>query len=246
MTELESWYGQSVHEWRAQWGLPALHVRGLTGSTNDDVKVLAEQGAPELSVVIANQQTAGRGQHGRKWTGIPGKSLHLSALFRPAALEFLAAAPVRIGLHVAQRFTNVGLKWPNDLVLNGRKLGGVLCEGVAGRRTYLVAGIGINVGHDETDLPAELHATSLALNGLLMSVADAAGCVVEALRECAPLMGQPLTDEELELVQQLDVLRGRPVEIDGRASGVAELIGHDGALQVSGRWIRTGTVRATS
>lgn len=242
--ELDSWYGQSVQEWRARWGLPELRILGVTGSTNDDVRLLAEQGAPELTVVIANQQTAGRGQHGRSWTGMPGKSLHLSALLRPATLECLPAAPVRIGLHIAQRFQGVGVKWPNDLVLEGRKLGGILCEGVAGGRSYMVVGVGINVRHQPDDFPPELAATSLALHGQIMTVGDAAGHVIDALRECVPLIGQPLTHHELAVLEKVDALRGKEVQVDGEAAGVAESIGSDGALKVSGKWIRTGTVRA--
>ena len=252
--ELDHWEGRPVAEWRALWGLPQLHIHGLTGSTNDDVRQLAEAGAPALTVVIANQQTAGRGQHGRSWQGQPGKSLHLSALLRPDNLQHLPAAPVRLGLYVARALAEIGvgqvsLKWPNDLIVHRRKLGGILCEGVSGRDTFIVAGIGINVLHMPDDFPPELRdtATSIAQQGNPSGVSDIAGAVVIALQNTAPLVGSALNPDELAMLAPLDVLRDRKLVIDGQVSGTGKGIAADGALLVdvegSLRAIRSGTVR---
>ena len=252
--ELDHWEGRSVQEWRTLWGLPRLHLLGLTGSTNDDVRALAHQGAPQLTTIIANQQTAGRGQHGRSWTGQPGKSLHLSALLRPADLHHLSAAPVRIGLYLAQALEelgllNVQLKWPNDLLVKGRKLGGILCESVTGRQNFVVAGIGINVLQqpDDFDQGVRERAVSVAMSGNPSGIADLAGAVVAALQNVAPLMGDPLTPDELAALAGRDALRGRALSIDDAIAGVGLGIAADGALLLSHQGtlkaIRSGTVR---
>jgi BirA family transcriptional regulator, biotin operon repressor / biotin---[acetyl-CoA-carboxylase] ligase len=80
---LTQWEGKTVKEWQRLWRVPVLHILAFTGSTNDDVRLLAEAGSPELTVVIAEEQTAGRGRRGRQWHGAAEKSLHLSALLRP-------------------------------------------------------------------------------------------------------------------------------------------------------------------
>ena len=80
---MEQWEGKPVSEWRRLWGVPDLRILAVTGSTNDDLRALAEAGSPELTVVIAEEQTAGRGRRGRPWHGAREKSLHLSVLLRP-------------------------------------------------------------------------------------------------------------------------------------------------------------------
>jgi BirA family biotin operon repressor/biotin-[acetyl-CoA-carboxylase] ligase len=140
------------------------------GSTNDLAKELAARGAPEGTVVVADEQTAGRGRMGRRWTAPPGTSLLCSILFRPdrspldapqltMVCSLAAADAVRI---VGQ--LEVALKWPNDLVVASgprrgsgpwRKLAGVLTEtGVVGDRLeFVVVGLGINVNVPEHLLP---------------------------------------------------------------------------------------------
>lgn len=147
------------------------------GSTNDEAKRLAEAGAPEGTLVIADYQAAGRGRLNREWWSPPGSSLLLSLVFRPAFL-----AP-----HQAQRLTMVcslavcdavakmtglaaAVKWPNDVLLNGRKLCGLLAElGVAGSRLdYVVVGIGININVDfEGDGVPTLMAPATSLKAAL-------------------------------------------------------------------------------
>jgi BirA family transcriptional regulator, biotin operon repressor / biotin---[acetyl-CoA-carboxylase] ligase len=139
---------------------------------------LAEAGAPEGATVVAEEQTAGRGRLGRSWVAPPGTALLVSVVLRPAlgsrqiwlvtslagvalveaARELLAEA----GSHVT-----AGLKWPNDLLLDGRKAAGLLAEAGTwgGRRPRVVLGMGVNVCQQATDFPAGLagHATSMAL-----------------------------------------------------------------------------------
>jgi len=137
------------------------------GSTMDEARVRALAGAPEGLVVVADEQTAGRGTKGRTWHSPPGTGLYATFLFRPPAEPTLL--PLAVGLAVlraaAETAPAVRLKWPNDLVWEGRKIAGVLCEGGpdgSGGR-FVLAGIGINVGQTGEDFPPELAARSASL-----------------------------------------------------------------------------------
>jgi BirA family biotin operon repressor/biotin-[acetyl-CoA-carboxylase] ligase len=257
LDELSAWEGRAVHEWQALWRVPRLHILANTGSTNDDARLLLEGGAPSGTVVIAERQTAGRGQQGRVWHGVFGKSLHLSTAVHHACPPnaTLTAAPIRVGIAVARQLTEltrlpVRIKWPNDLVISGRKTGGILCEGVLGARPFMVIGIGINIMHTMDDLPPALRstATSLALEGVApLTRADVAGAVLTALNEVHARIAEPLDAEEIRSFGQLDVLRGHAIEIDGRVLGKACGIAASGALQIddgnSSTEIRSGPVR---
>lgn len=131
----------------------------------------AAAGAPSGTVVIAEAQSAGRGRHGRTWISAPGDSLTFSLLWRFAPGSAPAGLSLAVGVAVAQALEKVGagrtavqLKWPNDLLLGGGKLGGILIELSSGAPHVAVIGIGLNLRLPEA-LPAELRAQSAALNG---------------------------------------------------------------------------------
>jgi len=123
------------------------------GSTNDLIKGLAAQGAPEGTLVIADEQTAGKGRLGRNWLAPPGTSLLLSLLFRPDLAPNQAQRLTMIcSLAIADAIEGltglpVDLKWPNDILIRGKKAGGILTElGTTGRNLdYVVVGMGLNV-----------------------------------------------------------------------------------------------------
>ncbi len=139
---------------------------------------LAEAGAPDGATVVAEEQTAGRGRLGRVWVAPPGTSLLVSVVLRPALSSgqvWLVASLAGVALVDAAREVlarsgsraTVGLKWPNDLLLDGRKAAGMLAEAGAGggRPPWVVLGMGVNVRQAAADLPDELagQATSMAL-----------------------------------------------------------------------------------
>ena len=143
-----------------------LVVLPRTGSTNDVAKELAARGAPEGTVVVADEQTAGRGRLGRRWVAPPSTCLLFSILFRPD-LPLLKAPRLTMLCSLAAADAvkavaglEVGLKWPNDLIVTSgagwRKLSGVLTEtGVVGERVaFVVVGIGINVNVEPEALPS--------------------------------------------------------------------------------------------
>jgi BirA family biotin operon repressor/biotin-[acetyl-CoA-carboxylase] ligase len=147
-----------------------LHHYYKIGSTNTEAMRAAGEGAPEGSVFLAEEQLAGRGRGAHKWHSARSAGIYCSAVFRPAmppseALIFSLAAGLAVHAAVVETFPGLrcDLKWPNDLLLNGKKFCGILTEmnSEATRVRHLVVGVGINV--NQTKFPAELReiATSL-------------------------------------------------------------------------------------
>ncbi len=140
-------------------------------STNDIASRLAASGAPDGTIVTAEQQTAGRGRLGRNWHSPPRTGIYLSVVLRPdIPPENAPGLSVATAVALADTFAayspgRVQIKWPNDVFINSRKAAGILCELTAERRrvNYLVVGVGINVNHQKDDFPPDLRdmATSL-------------------------------------------------------------------------------------
>lgn len=138
-----------------------LTVVDVTGSTNDDLLEAGKQGAPHGTGLAARAQTAGRGRRGHKWDSTVGNLL-LSIVLRPCVnpAKFSGLAAVS-GLAVLEALekqglaNEIGLKWPNDLVARGRKLGGILVEAVRDNEgnPFAVCGIGVNVNYVPAEVP---------------------------------------------------------------------------------------------
>jgi len=151
-------------------GAKIVRVKSCS-STNDLAKELAHSGEAEGTVVLAQEQTAGKGTKGRSWFSVKGKGLYCSVILYPphpdlSLLPLLAGLAARDAIFTSLGF-QVALKWPNDLVCEGKKLGGILCEsGFLGDRvTYAVLGLGLNVNHEKNDFPGDIRpkATSLKI-----------------------------------------------------------------------------------
>ena len=145
---------ESIQQALAGLPIPALRYYPSTGSTNEDALTWAAEGAKDGSLVVADQQTSGRGRQGRKWITHPGAGLAISFIFKPSEEE----------AHKLQLFSPLGalavcqmvhkeyalapqVKWPNDILLNRKKIGGVLAETrwLKDRADALVLGIGVNL-----------------------------------------------------------------------------------------------------
>ncbi len=146
-----------------------LVCRGAVGSTNDEAKDLARAGAEEGTLVWAREQTAGRGRRGRVWASPPG-NLYLSLVLRPTcpadrAAQLGFAAALAVGDALAQApgaALGAAYKWPNDVLVGGRKIAGILLEletGEGSRLAFLVVGVGVNLVSAPPD--AEFPATSV-------------------------------------------------------------------------------------
>lgn len=213
-----------------------VHRYDSVASTMDIIHRLAERGAPSGTVVVAAEQTAGRGSRGRTWHS-PRGGLWMSLLLRPAP-GGMPLLSLRAGLAAAEAIERVGeglaiaIKWPNDLHWRDRKVGGVLCEArwVADAPAWTAVGIGINVGNP---VPAELAGTAIALGGALGAMTPE-----ELLERLLPGLerlgagGSTLGADELAALARRDWLRGRSLAAPVR--GIAEGIAPDGALLVRG------------
>lgn len=154
-----------------------VHRFESVGSTSDEARALALAGAAHGTAVLAREQTRGRGTRGRDWHSPPCLGLYASFIFRgpgSGALPSPHLLPLAAGLAAldavsAAALIQAGLKWPNDIVHDGRKLGGILTEAVTGAPggDFAVVGVGLNVGHGPADFPEDLRAsaTSLRLAG---------------------------------------------------------------------------------
>lgn len=143
-------------------------------STNTVLLSRAEAGAPSGSVVVAEEQTAGRGRRGRTWFADPGDSLTFSLLWRFAPGTAPAGLSLAVGVAVARALQKVGagetaLKWPNDILKQGRKLGGILVELAAGPPHAAIIGVGINL-RLPSGLPEDVRANSAAIGASAASV----------------------------------------------------------------------------
>ena len=159
---------------QTRWAGRTLHFFESTGSTNPDAKRFAEEGAPHGTTVVADKQTAGRGRRGRSWESPAGKSIYFTIVVRP---EFEPDKASMITLVVAlavaeavreETGLSTGIKWPNDVVVNGKKICGILTEMSMSPEMneiqFLVAGVGVNVNQDnEEDFTPELRGRAASL-----------------------------------------------------------------------------------
>lgn len=208
-----------------------LLVRERAGSTNDELRALAENGAPDGLVLLAQEQTAGRGRRGAAWFAAPGESLAFSILVRPeepkALWPRLALATGLAVAEAAEAFgVSAGIKWPNDVWFSGRKAAGILVE--AGR-DFVIVGIGLNV--NTTGFPAAVAniATSLKLEtGNDTPRAEVLAGIVGrfAARRTGIGLGFP---DLMEGVRERCVLHGRRISLqtaqgplEGTAAGISD------------------------
>ncbi len=203
-------------------GSPRLHLRA-TGSTNDRARALAQAGAPHGTLVTAAEQSSGRGRQGRTWSAPAGQALLMSLVLRGEhpLLPLAAAAAVARACGDDAR-----IKWPNDVLLDGRKVAGILAE-ARPREGWAVLGIGLNVAVRVSDLPAELHATAATLG---LTPRDVEKVLVRVLGELEAALALG-SGAMLAAYRRRDWLCGRPVAWAGGA-GVAAGIDAAGRLLV--------------
>ena len=252
MSLLDLWEGDSPSAWRARWRVPRLEVHDLIGSTNDRARDLAEAGADPFTVVIAEEQTGGRGREGRRWVSPPGSGLWMSVVAPPLEVSARQILPLSAGLATCRAVESAapgvraGLKWPNDVVIGGLKVGGILCEGGP---YAVVIGIGVNVRPGA--LGSALVGTAVALEEAVEGPVDRAVLAEYLMTELRQLLAPASLSLDGELARELearDVLRGRAVTAETGETGIARGIGRDGALGVEVapgdvRRVRVGGVR---
>jgi len=225
-----------------EWPAP-IECFEEVGSTNEVLKLRARDAWPEWTVALAERQTEGRGRHGRAWISAPG-NLHLSVLIRPALPAGAASVlPLAAGLAVCQAVAEGGvaaeLKWPNDVLVHGRKLAGVLVESASGSRGIesAVVGVGVNVGVVPAELApdeAERITSIAAQTGAKADILVVAAAVLVRLRVCydALAKGGPAAVVQGWLRHAVPWWgRGVEVRSEGRKlSGIARGVDARGAL----------------
>jgi BirA family transcriptional regulator, biotin operon repressor / biotin---[acetyl-CoA-carboxylase] ligase len=195
-------------------GRPHLHLRATT-STNDRARELAQAGAPHGTLVTAGEQSAGRGRQGRTWSAPAGSALLLSLVLRDAP----PLLPLAAGVAVAEvAGAGAGLKWPNDVLVDGRKVAGILAEGRP-HEGWAILGIGLNVAVRVEELPPELHDTAGTLGLTPGDLEPTLARLLDALERALALDSSAL----LDAYRARDALRGHEVawaDGSGRAAGI--------------------------
>lgn len=220
-----------------------LVARAEVESTNDIAWEVLESGeAPDGAVVVADAQTRGRGRAGHGWHTAPGKGLALSiVLHQGCDRRQIGVLPLIAGLSLAHGLEKLGvradLKWPNDLLLDGRKVSGILVEG---RRTpeggdAAVIGVGVNVGQAVEDFPPELRASaiSLAIAGVTTTREDVAAAFLNALEPLWAEFQEGDRRVALEAWKARASFWGRRLRVHGaggEVEGVARDLDPNGAL----------------
>jgi BirA family biotin operon repressor/biotin-[acetyl-CoA-carboxylase] ligase len=205
----------------------------VTGSTQATALEMAAGGAPEWTLVAAGHQTQGRGRLQREWRDAPGQSLLFSIVLRPALspqdgglLSLLAGTALA---HACREVADqrAACKWPNDVLVAGRKVAGILAESVATRERleYVVLGVGVNLGAPPSDLP-EAGAVATDAQGMLdlflenfargyqPELAAFAGAVVDAYRAVCATLGMRVRASTTDG----DLVEGVAEDVDERGS----------------------------
>ncbi len=239
--QAQGWGGAKVAALRKRWKTKHVYAFGTVESTNDVARGLADEGTPSGTIVVARTQRAGRGRGRARWHSPPDGGVYLSMVFRPGPGTVPPLVSVLAGVGIAEAlesaFPDLGpaLKWPNDLMAGGKKLGGILAESSAAEdgSAQLVVGVGINVR--AAKLPRSLPgATAVDAHEPEAGLVDVADAVVGGLRRRLSGTLGPLDPATLRELDRLDWLRNKRVrhvlpEADP-VVGVAAGIAPDGAL----------------
>jgi BirA family transcriptional regulator, biotin operon repressor / biotin---[acetyl-CoA-carboxylase] ligase len=221
-----------------------FHYFAELTSTNSYARELAENGAEEGEVVIAESQTQGRGRLGRRWESPPLANLYFSVILRPALvpahapqITLMAAVALAetVGSLIAQAPT---IKWPNDILVEGKKLAGVLTEAACGseRIEYVILGIGVNVNYRIDSMPPEIRQRATSIADLTQRGVDREGVMlrlIQALDRCYGELEETGFETLRPRWEAYFSLGGRRVRVElldqvliGRARGIER----DGAL----------------
>lgn len=221
----DTYDGYSAEELGSLVGSPRCLVFDTVTSTLDVVHAIAEEGAPAGSLVVADAQVAGRGRQGRRWHSPPGAGVWLGYLGRPTRGGERGVAALRVGLALTETLGALdiaaSIKWPNDIVVSDRKVGGILCEGrwARDRLRWMAVGVGVNV---HGPMPEELRDVAVALDEVQPYVTRV-GLLEQLVPRLHDLPDRPeLTEAELRTFHMHDWLAGRRIgaPVPGRGRGI--------------------------
>ncbi|MEJ2542010.1 MAG: biotin--[acetyl-CoA-carboxylase] ligase, partial [Gemmatimonadota bacterium] len=215
-------------------------------STNERARAWVREGVEPPALVLAHEQTGGRGRGGRSWVSRRGEGVWMSLVVAGGPPEVTSLLPLRTGLAVAPRLEAlvswpILLKWPNDLFTAEGKIGGILCEAVDGR---IVVGLGVNL----VAPPLEVDYPVAGLGPL--EPGPVVGAAVEAIVEASHRSAPTLQEDELAAWRRRDLLAGEPVVTEAGVRGRARGIDERGRLRIvvsegGTRTVIAGSVRRT-
>jgi BirA family biotin operon repressor/biotin-[acetyl-CoA-carboxylase] ligase len=226
-------------------------------STIETASELARKGAPEGTVVVADAQSGGRGRLGRKWSSPPGVGIWTSIILRPAipprdAPKLTLLAAVTVATVLREGYTLAAeIKWPNDVVVSGRKICGALTELVAEQDAvrYVITSFGLNVNQTRAKFPAEVRdvATSIRIEaGRMQDRPDVFRRVLREFDRQYARFSESNGREVLDQWRMLSGTLGKRVTVqlrDGKIEGIAKDVEHDGSLIID---VGGGVVRSVA
>jgi BirA family biotin operon repressor/biotin-[acetyl-CoA-carboxylase] ligase len=206
-----------------------IHRLATTTSTMVEAAALAMRGAPHGTAVVAEQQTAGIGRHGHSWHSEPGAGLYLSIVLRNTAAA--PALTMALGLAVQRAINDTApvstdLRWPNDVMLNERKLAGIMVQ--ACDPGVLIAGIGINVNH--SNFPDDLRELATSLKIETGMAIDKEALLRRVLAECLRYMLLDKSEILRRFEQNSSYAKGKSVIVDEKLKGITAGLDQNGFL----------------
>lgn len=211
-------------------------------STNNKAKSLAMEGAEEGMLVISDEQTAGRGRLGRRWESERGKNLTFSLIAKPTfPPDRLGLLSLAAGLAVAQAVKTLlnlhpDCKWPNDVLLDGKKFCGILSEAVMQHRTLLTAIIGVGVNVNQTKFLPELQSTATSLSivvGRELNREKVLAAILEQLERYYNILLRGRSNEILDQWRESSSMFGKTIAVNQQGkkiTGTASALDDDGGL----------------
>ena len=224
-----------------------MKILGITScdSTNEEIKrriAQAPEGSPLPPAIAALEQTAGKGRNGRSFSSPYGMGLYLSIPMEVSSMEQALCVTPMAAVCVCKAIEDItglecGIKWPNDVFYNGRKLCGILTESVLkDTHLYLALGIGINLAQDEEHFPEELRKTAISIKqacGAMVSPYDMANCLVPHIEDMIKALPGDKA-EYLEYYRERCITVGKKINVvfaeglkprPGEATGIADNFG---------------------
>jgi BirA family biotin operon repressor/biotin-[acetyl-CoA-carboxylase] ligase len=240
------WGGLSLEDLKTRWSRESVVLYGKIDSTNEAARDLAEDGTPAGTVVLCREQTEGRGRAGHEWYSPKDAGVYLSMVLRPAQISHPAMISILAGVGVAERLDTTlpglrpAIKWPNDVVAGGLKIGGILAEAswLEAKPQYLVVGVGLNVRPLGSGAPRELEGRAGAIDSVVgeaVPLVDVADSIITGLEAWLPRSPYTLAGDLLDRVDRYDWLRDRRARLtlpgaEGGNPGTCVGIAPDGAL----------------
>ena len=211
-----------------------------TGSTNDVALAWASDGAPDLAVIYADEQTTGRGRMGRKWFTPPGAGLACSVILRPKGREseniglFSGLGALALVKALKKHGLSARIKWPNDVLISGRKTAGILVEAVwmGAEVDSVVLGMGVNVGPESVPPPEMLNFPATCVQCESPAPVERFALLHDLLAELIALRPKLASDEFLRSWEESLAFRGQTVRV--QLGETQEIVGQVLGLETDG------------